>query len=167
MIFDRSWYNRAGVEYVMGFCTKEQHKRFLQVCPEFEKQITDNGIRLIKYWLEVSNDQQKERFEARVEDPHAAVEAQRHGPSLARAVVRLLPRPRQDAGSDRHRLCALVSAALGRQARARLNLISHFLGLIPYETVARKKVKLPTRDKSKAYDDDAAIKDRRWIKEKF
>src|SRR6476660_3406478 len=58
VIFDRSWYNRAGVEYVMGFCTKEQHKRFLQVCPEFEKQITDNGIRLIKYWLEVSNDQQ-------------------------------------------------------------------------------------------------------------
>jgi polyphosphate kinase len=68
VIFDRSWYNRAGVEYVMGFCNKEQHKRFLEVCPEFEKHVTDNGIRLIKYWLEVSNKEQKERFEARVED---------------------------------------------------------------------------------------------------
>jgi len=59
VIFDRSWYNRAGVEYVMGFCSKEQHRRFLEVCPEFEKYIVDNGIRLIKYWLEVSNKEQK------------------------------------------------------------------------------------------------------------
>src|SRR6186713_865084 len=58
VIFDRSWYNRAGVEYVMGFCTKEQHKRFLDLCPEFEKHMTDNGIRLIKYWLEVGNKEQ-------------------------------------------------------------------------------------------------------------
>ena len=69
VIFDRSWYNGAGVEHVMGFCTKEQHKRFLEVCPEFERHMVDNGIRLIKYWLEVSNKEQKRRFEARVEDP--------------------------------------------------------------------------------------------------
>src|ERR1700751_4328649 len=69
VIFDRSWYNRAGVEYVMGFCTKEQHRRFLEICPALEKHIVDNGIRLIKYWLEVSNKEQKRRFEARVEDP--------------------------------------------------------------------------------------------------
>ena len=69
VIFDRSWYNRAGVEHVMGFCTKEQHKRFLEMCPPFEKNIIiDNGIRLVKYWLEVSNKEQKRRFEARIDD---------------------------------------------------------------------------------------------------
>ena len=69
VIFDRSWYNRAGVEHVMGFCTKEQHKRFLEMCPAFEKNIiVDNGIRLVKFWLEVSNKEQKRRFEARIDD---------------------------------------------------------------------------------------------------
>ena len=97
VIFDRSWYNRAGVEHVMGFCTKEQHKRFLEVCPEFEKHIADNGIRLIKYWLEVSNKEQKREVRGARRRSHAAVEAERHGPSLARALVRLLPGSRQDA----------------------------------------------------------------------
>jgi polyphosphate kinase 2 len=69
VIFDRSWYNRAGVEYVMGFCTKEQHRRFLEVCPGVEKLIVDNGIRLVKYWLEVGNDEQERRFKARITDP--------------------------------------------------------------------------------------------------
>ena len=66
MIFDRSWYNRAGVEYVLGFCSKEQHQRFLKVCPEFELYMVDDGIQLIKYWLEVSEKEQKRRFEARI-----------------------------------------------------------------------------------------------------
>jgi polyphosphate kinase 2 (PPK2 family) len=69
VIFDRSWYNRAGIEYVMGFCTKEQQRRFLKLCPLFEKFIVDFGIRLIKYWLEVGDEEQKKRFEARIEDP--------------------------------------------------------------------------------------------------
>ena len=69
VIFDRSWYNRAGVEYVMGFCTEAQHRRFLEVCPEFELFIVDDGILLIKYWLEVSEEEQKRRFEARIDDP--------------------------------------------------------------------------------------------------
>ena len=69
VIFDRSWYNRAGVEYVMGFCTKEQHTRFLELCPEIEKYIVDGGIILIKFWLEVSDKEQKRRFEARIDDP--------------------------------------------------------------------------------------------------
>ena len=69
VIFDRSWYNRAGVEYVMGFCTKEQHRRFLEICPQIEKYVVDGGTILIKLWLEVSNEEQKKRFEARVEDP--------------------------------------------------------------------------------------------------
>jgi polyphosphate kinase 2 (PPK2 family) len=69
VIFDRSWYNRAGVEYGLGFCTKEQHRRFLPICPSWEQQIVDNGIRLLKYWLEVHPDEQKRRFGARIEDP--------------------------------------------------------------------------------------------------
>src|SRR3954471_7405986 len=69
VIFDRSWYNRAGVEHVMGFCSKDQHKRFLQLCPLIEKFIVDAGIILIKFWLEVSDKEQKRRFEARIEDP--------------------------------------------------------------------------------------------------
>ena len=69
VIFDRSWYNRAGVEHVMGFCTKEQHKHFLELCPEIEKYIVDGGVLLLKYWLEVSNEEQERRFQARIEDP--------------------------------------------------------------------------------------------------
>jgi polyphosphate kinase 2 len=68
VIYDRSWYNRAGVEHVMGFCTKKQHKEFLEICPKFEKYVVDSGIRLIKYWLEVGNEEQKRRFEARIDD---------------------------------------------------------------------------------------------------
>src|SRR5215204_4342145 len=69
VIFDRSWYNRAGVEYVMGFCSKHQHNRFLKICPEAEKYITDGGVKLIKYWLEVGDDEQRRRFQARIKDP--------------------------------------------------------------------------------------------------
>src|SRR6188508_2063624 len=69
VIFDRSWYNRAGVEYVMGFCTKQQHQRFLDLCPQMESYLVSGGIQLLKYWLEVSNEEQARRFEARIEDP--------------------------------------------------------------------------------------------------
>ena len=167
VIFDRSWYNRAGVEYVMGFCTKEQHKRFLEICPEFEKYITENGIRLIKYWLEVSNKEQKERFEARVEDPMRQwklsdmdLPSRERWYEYSRARDKML-----EATDTKHAPWHLISSDDKR--RARLNLISHFLKLIPYEASPQKKVKLPTRDKSKAYDDEATIKDRRWIEERF
>jgi polyphosphate kinase 2 (PPK2 family) len=69
VIFDRSWYNRAGVEYVMGFCSKEEYRRFLEVCPEVERFIVDAGVQLIKFWLEVGDEEQKRRFEARIDDP--------------------------------------------------------------------------------------------------
>jgi polyphosphate kinase 2 len=167
VIFDRSWYNRAGVEYVMGFCSKEQHKRFLAVCPEFEKQITDNGIRLIKYWLEVSNKEQKERFEARVEDPMRQwklsamdLPSRERWYDYSRARDEML-----EATDTKHAPWYLVRSDDKR--RARLNLISHFLKLIPYEALPAKKVRLPARDKSKAYDDEATIKGRRWIEEKL
>ena len=167
VIFDRSWYNRAGVEYVMGFCTKQQHKRFLEICPAFEKQIVDNGIRLIKYWLEVSNKEQKRRFEARIDD------------RLRQWKLSPMDLPSRERWYDYSRARDMMLEATDTdfapwhivrsddKRRARLNVLSHFLGLIPYKAPKRDKVKLPARDKKGAYDDEASIKDRRWIKEKF
>jgi polyphosphate kinase len=167
VIFDRSWYNRAGVEYVMGFCTKEQHRRFLEICPAFEKHIVDNGIRLIKYWLEVSNNEQKRRFEARIDD------------RVRQWKLSDMDLPSRERWYDYSRARDLMLEATDTdyapwyivrsddKKRARLNLISHFLGLIPYEQPKRENIKLPSRDKKHAYDDEASIKDRRWIKEKF
>jgi len=167
VIFDRSWYNRAGVEYVMGFCTKEQHRRFLEVCPEWEKQIFDNGIRLIKYWLEVSNKEQKRRFEARVEDPlrqwklsDMDLPSRQRWYDYSRARDMMLEATDTDFAPWH-----IVSSDDKR--RARLNVISHFLSLLPYEVQSQKKVKLPDRDKKRAYDDAATIKDRNWIEEKY
>jgi polyphosphate kinase 2 len=167
VIFDRSWYNRAGVEYVMGFCSEEQHKRFLEICPAFEKQIVDNGIRLIKYWLEVSNKEQKHRFEARIDD------------RLRQWKLSAMDLPSRQRWYDYSRARDVMLEATDTELtpwhilrsddkkRARLNLISHFLGLIPYEAPPPKKIKLPDRDKEHAYDDEATMRDRRWIEEKF
>jgi polyphosphate kinase len=167
VIFDRSWYNRAGVEHVMGFCTDKQHRRFLENCPAFEKHIVDNGIRLIKYWLEVSNKEQKQRFEARIDD------------RLRQWKLSAMDLPSRERWYDYSRARDMMLKATDTdfapwyivrsddKRRARLNVLSHFLGLIPYEAPKRDKVKLPARDKKGAYDDEASIKDRRWIKEKF
>ena len=167
VIFDRSWYNRAGVEYVMGFCTKEQHERFLEICPAFEKYIVDNGIRLVKYWLEVTNKEQKRRFEARIDD------------RMRQWKLSNMDLPSRERWYDYSRARDLMLEATDTDYApwyivrsddkkwARLNLISHFLGLIPYEQPKRENIKLPSRDKKRAYDDEASIKDRRWIKERF
>jgi polyphosphate kinase 2 len=167
VIFDRSWYNRAGVEYVMGFCTKEQHRRFLEICPAFEKHVVDNGIRLIKYWLEVSNKEQKRRFEARIDD------------RMRQWKLSAMDLPSRERWYDYSRARDLMLEATDSdhapwyivrsddKRRARLNIISHFLNLIPYEVPKRDRVKLPSRDKKHAYDDEATIKDRRWIEEKY
>jgi hypothetical protein len=157
--------HRAGVEYVMGFCTKEQHRHFLEVCPAFEKQIVDNGIRLIKYWLEVSNKKQKRRFEARIDD------------RMRQWKLSPMDLPSRERWYDYSRARLMLEATDTDYApwhivrsddkkRARLNLISHFLSLIPYEQPKRDKVKLPSRDKKHAYDDEATIKNRRLIEEK-
>jgi polyphosphate kinase len=167
VIFDRSWYNRAGVEYVMGFCTKEQHRRFLEVCPEFEKHIVDNGVRLIKYWLEVSNKEQKRRFEARVED------------RMRQWKLSDMDLPSRERWYDYSRARDMMLEATDTdyapwhlvrsddKRRARLNVISHFLSLLSYEGPTRKKVRLPNRDKKNAYDDAATIENRGWIGEKY
>jgi polyphosphate kinase 2 len=167
VIFDRSWYNRAGVEHVMGFCTKEQHRHFLEICPEFEKHIVDNGIRLVKYWLEVSNKEQKRRFEARIDDP------------MRQWKLSTMDLPSRERWYDYSHARDMMLEATDTdfapwhivrsddKKRARLNVLSHFLGLLPYKPPKRERVKLPSRDKKHAYDDEATIKDRRWIEEKY
>ena len=167
VIFDRSWYNRAGVEYVMGFCTKAQHKRFLEICPEFEKYVVDGGVRLIKYWLEVSNKEQKRRFEARIDDRLRQWKLSSMDlPSRERWYDYSRARDRMLEVTDTDFAPWYIVRSVDKKL-ARLNLISHFLSLLPYEALKRDKVKLPNRDKNRAYDDEATIKDRRWIEEKF
>ena len=133
VIFDRSWYNRAGVEYVMGFCSKEEHERFLQVCPSVEKYVVATGIQLIKFWLEVGDEEQKRRFEARIEDPlrqwkPSAMDLPSRSKwyAYSRARDQML-----EATDTEHAPWYIVRSDDKR--RARLNLIAHFLSLIPYE----------------------------------
>jgi polyphosphate kinase len=167
VIFDRSWYNRAGVEYVLGFCSKAQHERFLKVCPEYERYIVDDGIKLIKYWLEVSEPEQKRRFEARITDPlrqwklsptDLCSRSRWFDYSRARDVM-------LEATDTEFAPWYIVPSDDKR--RARLNCISHLLSLIPYKKVSRKKVKLPQRSKEGAYDDEATLKTRRFVPAKY
>jgi len=167
VIFDRSWYNRAGVEYVMGFCTKEQHVRFLRDCPIFESYVVAGGIKLIKYWLEVSNEEQKRRFEARIDDP------------LRQWKLSAMDLPSRERWYEYSRARDLMLEATDTEwapwhvvrsddkARARLNCLSHFLSLFPYEPVPQPKVELPKRSKKESYDDETPMKDRKWIPERY
>ena len=167
VIFDRSWYNRAGVEYVMGFCSNEEYERFLRVCPIVEKFIIDSGIQFIKFWLEVGNEEQKRRFEARINDPLRQwklstidLPSRSKWYAYSRARDQML-----EATDTEHAPWHIVRSDDKR--RARLNLIAHFLSLIPYKELPREKVKLPNRSKKDAYDDIASIVNRRFVPEKY
>jgi polyphosphate kinase len=167
VIFDRSWYNRAGVEYVMGFCSKEQHRRFLKVCPEFELYVVDEGILLVKYWLEVSEPEQQRRFEARITDP---LRQWKLSPTDLYSRSRWFEYSRArdimlEATDTEFAPWYIVPSDDKR--RARLNCISHLLGLIPYEKLTRKKVNLPQRSKRGAYDDRATLDGRRFVARKY
>src|SRR3982751_1050817 len=132
-IFDRSWYNRAGVEYVMGFCSEEQHRRFLEVCPIFEKFIVANGILLFKYWLEVSSDEQERRFKARMEDPLRQWKLSPMDlPSRARWYDYSRARDMMLQATDTD-IAPWYIVRSDDKKRARLNCISHLLRQIPYE----------------------------------
>lgn len=153
VIFDRSWYNRAGVERVMGFCTDDQAKRFLQVAPLVEKAMVESGITLIKYWLEVSPEEQTRRLEARIDD--------------GRKLWKLSPMDLKsysrwyDYSRARDEMFAATSCAWAPwnvvrsddKNRARLNIINHLLSQVPYKEVPREKVKLPKRSHENAYND--------------
>jgi polyphosphate kinase 2 len=167
VIFDRSWYNRAGVEYVMGFCSKAEHQRFLKVCPEFELHVVDDGILLVKFWLEVSEEEQKRRFEARINDP---LRQWKLSPTDLCSRSRWFEYSRArdimfEATDTEYAPWYIVPSDDKR--RARLNCISHLLGLIPYENLPRKDVQLPERSTQDAYDDRATLEGRRFVKPRY
>jgi len=167
IIFDRSWYNRAGVEHVMGFCGKEQYEQFLKLTPPIEKIFINNGIILLKYWLEVGNDEQKRRFEARIDDPMRQWKLSTMDlPSRQRWYDYSLARDRMLDATDTD-ISPWRIVRSDDKKRARLNCISDILSRIPYKRIERAKVKLPKRSKKHAYDDIASMQKRRWIEEKY
>ena len=151
VIFDRSWYNRAGVEYAMGFCTKEEHRQFLRDCPTFEGFLVSQGIILLKYWLEVSKKEQHKRFLARIEDPTKLwklspmdLESHRCWYDYSRARDAML------AATDTAASPWYIVPSDDKK-RARLNCIAHVLSSIPYEEIPYMPPKLPPRQKRKGY----------------
>ena len=167
VIFDRSWYNLAGVEYVMGFCTQEQHQRFLELCPVFERFLVEGGTRLIKIWLEVGQEEQERRFHARIDDPMRQwklspmdIESYQRWYDYSKARDLMFEYTDCD-----HAPWHIVFSDDKR--RARLNVISHILSQIPYKKVERAKIKLPGRSNKRCYDDHGSIAGRRLAPEKY
>jgi polyphosphate kinase len=167
IIFDRSWYNRAGVEYVMGFCTEEDHRQFLIVCPEVEQYIVDGGIVLIKFWLEVGKDEQERRFLARIHDPLRQwklspmdLESYERWYQYSKARDIMLK-----ATNTKFAPWHIVRSDDKR--RARLNCISHILKTIPAGKMPRSKVKLPARSNKGRYDDQADLKRVNFVGERY
>src|SRR5215510_13724879 len=168
VIFDRSWYNRAGVEHVMGFCSDEQYEKFLELAPAFEKHlVTDGGIILLKFWLEVGNKEQERRFKARIDDPLRQWKLSNMDlPSREKWYQYSKARDAMLKATDtKHAPWYLVRS--DDKKRARLNCIKHLLSLIPYKKVKYKKVKLPKRSNKYKYDDQATLKGRRFIPEAY
>jgi len=164
-IFDRSWYNRAGVEHVMGFVSEKGYKRFMKLVPAVEKYIVDAGIILIKIWLEVGKDEQERRFLARIDDPMRQwklspmdTESYKHWYEYSRARDMML-----QTTDSKHAPWYIVRSDDKR--RARLNCISHILNFIPHKRVKVEKVKLPKRLDKNRYDDKRSLKGRRFVRE--
>jgi polyphosphate kinase 2 len=167
VLFDRSWYNRAGVERVMGFCTDREYEDFLEGAPGFEEFIIDRGIRLIKYWFDVGMEEQEERFRSRMTDP--------------RKIWKLSPMDlaSYDRWYDYSRARDAMFEATDTEIspwhivradekkRARLNCITHLLAQFPYEDVPLKKIAFGKRMTKGAYDDVTSIADRRFVAEVY
>lgn len=153
VIFDRSWYNRAGVERVMGFCTEEQAKAFLSATPAVEKAIVESGVILLKYWLEVSQEEQTRRLESRITDGRKTWKLT---PMDLKSYSRWYEysRARDDMFQHTDTTWAPWHLVLSNdKRRARLNIISHILSEIPYKPTAHEKIELPKRDKRHGYED--------------
>jgi len=167
VIFDRSWYNRAGVEHVMGFCSKEEHARFLELCPKIEKFIVDGGIQLIKVWLEVSDEEQKRRFEARIDDPLRQWKLSPMDlPSRSKWFEYSRARDQMLEATDTDFAPWHILLSDDKK-RARLNCIRHILDCIPYKRIERERVELPKRSMKGEYDDRASLDGRKFVKEVF
>ncbi|MET0295739.1 MAG: polyphosphate kinase 2 [Phenylobacterium sp.] len=167
VIFDRSWYNRAGVEHVMGFCTSKQYKQFLKLTAPLEGHLINEGIILLKYWLEVSDAEQKRRFEARIEDPLRQwklspmdLPARERWYEYSQARDDML-----DATDTEISPWRIVRT--DDKKRGRLNCIADLLSRLPYEVADPPKITLPPRSHKRAYDDDATMKTRRWVSEQY
>ncbi|MFO7714539.1 polyphosphate kinase 2 [Desulfosarcina sp.] len=167
VLFDRSWYNRMGVERVMGFCTDDEYERFKANCAGFERALIKDGIILVKYWLTVSNKEQEKRFRRRIEDPVRQwklspmdTESRRRWYDYSRARDAML------AATDTDYAPWTIVPSDDKR-RARLNCISHLLSQIPYKALPKENVKLPARDTTNAYDDQASLVSRRHVPEKY
>ncbi len=167
VLFDRSWYNRAGVERVMGFCTEEQYLGFLHYTPVFEKAMTDGGILLVKYWLDVGMKEQERRFKDRIHDTRKTwklspmdTESYKRWYDYSRA------RDAMFTATDTDYAPWYIVHSDDKK-RARLNCISHLLSLIPYKDPQLEEVKLGRRNMKDKYDDEAALKGRRFIPAKY
>jgi polyphosphate kinase 2 len=167
VLFDRSWYNRAGVEHVMGFCTREQYESFLQLCPMIEELIVGNGIQLLKFWLEVGQDEQQRRMNARVDDPLRQwklspmdVESWPRWYEYSRARDRMF-----EATDTKYAPWFILRS--DDKKRARLNCIAHILEQIPYKELPREKVRLPARWTKNRYDDQAPLEGRHFVRERY
>ena len=163
VIFDRSWYNRAGVEHVMGFCSEGQYERFLQLTPIFERHLVEGGLQLIKFWLEVGNKEQERRFQARINDPLRQWKLSNMDlPSRAKWYEYSRARDAMLRATDT-RIAPWHIVRSDDKKRARLNTIAHLLKLIPHKKIDHPKVKLPDRSRKHAYDDEASIARRRFV----
>ena len=151
MIFDRSWYNRAGVEQVMGFCTDDEYREFLRTCPEFERMLIRSGIQLVKYWFSVSDAEQERRFQGRISNP---TKRWKLSPmdleSRARWVEYSMAKDEMFAHTDTKQSPWWVVEADDKR-RARLNVISHLLSLVPYEDLTPATITLPPRQHDRGY----------------
>jgi polyphosphate kinase 2 len=167
VILDRSWYNRAGVEYVMGFCTDKEHEMFLDACPRVERYIVSAGIILIKLWLEVGMDEQERRFEARITDP---LRQWKLSPMDLESYARWY-----DYSKARDSMLEATDTAdapwfilrSNDKKRARLNGITHILSQIPYKRVKRDEAKLPKRSHKGEYDDQETLRGRHFVEERY
>jgi polyphosphate kinase 2 len=167
VLFDRSWYNRAGVERVMGFCSEGEVEEFFRSVPEFERMLVRSGIQVIKYWFSITDDEQHLRFLSRIHDPLKQwklspmdLESRRRWEDYTRAKEDMLERTHFDEAPW------WVVQAVDKK-RARLNIIAHLLGKIPYKQAPREKVKLPKRSMKGAYDDQAPLQGRKFVKERY
>jgi polyphosphate kinase 2 (PPK2 family) len=161
VIFDRSWYNRAGVERVMGFCTEEQANSFLQVVPGVEKAIVDSGAILLKYWLEVGQEEQTRRMEERINDPRKIWKLSPMDlKSYSRWYEYSRARDEMFRASDTA-WAPWYAVHSDDKRKARLTIISHILNSVPYEALPREKIKLPKRQKAHGYEEAEFA--RNWI----
>jgi polyphosphate kinase 2 len=167
VIFDRSWYNRAGVEYVMGFCSAADHDRFLALCPQMEKHLVESGVILIKIWLEVGMDEQERRFRARIDDP---LRQWKLSPMDTESYSRWYDYSKARdlmfaATSSKHAPWTIVRSDDKR--RARLNCIAHLLDSIPYKRIKKDKVKLPPRSEKGRFNDQASLRGMKFVQERY